>query len=134
MKGGCDGSVMIDGNGGEMSSDSNFGVKRLDIINSIKSAMEGMCPTTVSCADIIAMVGREAVAFNGGPDIQIPLGRKDVDFSSASEADANLPPSTSNVDKVLSIFRAFGMSTEESVAILGFTNFLSTIAKPSLKY
>lgn len=117
--GGCDASIMIDGNGGEMSSGNNFGVKRLDIINSIKSDMEGMCPTTVSCADIIAMAGREAVAFNGGPNIQIPLGRKDVDFSSASEADAKLPPATSSVDKLLSVFGAFGMTTEESVAILG---------------
>jgi peroxidase len=122
---------MIDGNGGEMSSGNNFGVKRLDIINSIKSDMEGMCPTTVSCADIIAMAGREAVAFNGGPDIQIPLGRKDVDFSSASEADAKLPPATSSVDKLLSVFGAFGMTTEESVAILGIAKFLSRHSQAS---
>ena len=123
MQGGCDASIMMDGNGGEMSSDNNFGVKRLDIINSIKSDMEDMCPTTVSCADIIAMAGREAVAFNGGPDIQIPLGRKDIDFSSASEADAKLPPATSSVDRMLSVFGAFGMTADESVAILGTTEF-----------
>lgn len=131
MQGGCDASIMLTANGGEMSSDSNFGVKRLDIINSIKSDMEGTCPTTVSCADIIAMAGRDAVAFNGGPDIKILLGRKDVDSSSASEADAKLPAATSSVDKMLSVFSAFGMTTEESVAILGTVTKTSlTIAMP----
>lgn len=110
---------MIEGNGGEMDSDSNFGVKRLDIINSIKSDMEDMCPLTVSCADIIAMAGRDAVAFNGGPDFQIPLGRKDVDSSSAGEADSKLPPAASTVDRVFSVFGAFGMTHQEAVAILG---------------
>jgi peroxidase len=119
VQGGCDGSIMIEGSGGEMSSDGNFGVKRLDIINSVKSDMEQMCPGTVSCADIIALAGRDAVAFNGGPDIRIPLGRKDADSSSASEADAELPPATSGVDRVLSVFSAFGMTPQESVAMLG---------------
>lgn len=119
--GGCDGSIMIQSNGagGEMSSGGNLGVKRLDIINSVKADMERMCPLTVSCADIIAMAGRDAVAFNGGPNIQIALGRKDTDVSSAAQADAQLPPATSNVDRVMRVFSSFGMSLEESVAILG---------------
>lgn len=119
MQGGCDGSIMVEGNGREMDAGGNFGVKRLDIINSVKADLERMCPMTVSCADIIAMVGRDAVAFSGGPEIQIPLGRKDADFSSASEADAKLPPSTSSVDTILSVFAPFGMSLAESVASLG---------------
>lgn len=110
---------MIEGNGREMSSDGNFGVKRLDIINSVKSDMEQMCPNTVSCADIIALAGRDAVAFNGGPDIRIPLGRRDADVSRAAEADSKLPPATSSVDRVLSVFAPFGMTPEESVAMLG---------------
>lgn len=114
---------MMEGDGGEMDAGSNFGVKRLDIINSVKSDMEDMCPLTVSCADIIAMAGRDAVAYNGGPEIQIPLGRKDADFSSATEAEAKLPPATSNVDRVLNVFAPFGMSIAESVAILGTLAF-----------
>jgi len=120
VQGGCDGSIMIEANaGGEMSAGSNLGVKRLDIINSVKADMEKSCPMTVSCADIIAMAGRDAVAFNGGPNIQIALGRKDADSSSAAQADAELPPSTSNVDRILSVFSPYGMTLAESVAILG---------------
>lgn len=117
--GGCDGSIMIQGPGREMSSDSNFGVRRLDIINSIKSDLEDSCPLTVSCADIIALTGREAVAFSGGPTIQIPLGRRDVVTSTSSSADSSLPSAVSTVDRVLSLFSSFGMTPQESVAILG---------------
>jgi len=117
--------------GGEMSSGGNLGVKRLDIIDSVKADMEQMCPLTVSCADIIAMAGRDAVAFNGGPNIQIALGRKDTDVSSAAQADAELPPSTSNVDRVVNVFSAFGMSLEESVAILGMSSTACSCSDPT---
>lgn len=117
LQGGCDGSIMIEG--GEMGASNNADVKRLDIINSIKADMEQMCPSTVSCADIIALAGRDAVAYNGGPDIQIPLGRRDAASSSASEAEAKLPPANSSVDRVLTVFSRFGMTPAESVAILG---------------
>lgn len=117
--GGCDASIMIDEDAGEMASGNNFGIKRLDIINSVKADMEDNCPNTVSCADIIAMAGRDAVAFNGGPDIQIPLGRKDADSSNAGEADSKLPPATSSIDRVFNVFGPFGMTPEEIVAILG---------------
>lgn len=119
LQGGCDGSIMIEGAGKEMSSGSNLGVKRLDIINSVKADMEKTCPSTVSCADIIALAGADAVAFNGGPDIRIALGRRDADVSSVLQADAELPPATSNVDRVLNVFSPFGMTLAESVAILG---------------
>lgn len=111
--------IGADGKAAEMGSGGNLGVKRLDIISNIKAAMERMCPMTVSCADIIAMAGRDAVAFNGGPDIRIPLGRRDASTSSATDADIKLPPATSSVDRVLSVFRPFGMSLAETVAILG---------------
>lgn len=66
FQGGCDASIMIEGSGKEMDAGGNFGVKRLDIINSIKADMEDMCPLTVSCADIIAMAGRDAVEYRAG--------------------------------------------------------------------
>lgn len=61
--------------------------------------------------------------------IQIPLGRKDVRASSAAEADAKLPPATSTVDRVLSLFGSFGMTAEESVAILGAHTVTQSLLK-----
>lgn len=116
---GCDASIMLNGPNSELVSDNNFGIRRLDFIDNVKSTMETMCAKTVSCADIIALAGREAVFHSGGPDIQIPLGRKDSASASNFNADKSLPSATSSVSSMLSLFGTFGMTTEESLAILG---------------
>ncbi|KAL5996468.1 hypothetical protein ACLOJK_026547 [Asimina triloba] len=120
---GCDASILLDDNGGnrssEMVSARNFGVRGRESIGMIKSMLEVACPLTVSCADIIALAAREAVAASGGPHIRVPLGRRDAVSSSYSLADASLPSADTGVDGMLQIFAAKGMSVEESVAILG---------------
>lgn len=119
---GCDASILLDsGPDGtsEMQSASNLGVRRLDIIDSLKGRLEAACPQTVSCADIIAMAGRDAIAFSGGPDIPISFGRFDGSQASASAATAQLPPASINVNDMLNLFSKMGMSLPESVAILG---------------
>ncbi|KAL5996465.1 hypothetical protein ACLOJK_026544 [Asimina triloba] len=126
---GCDASILLDDNGGNRSSEivsaRNFGVRGRESIGMIKSILEVACPLTVSCADIIALAAREAVAASGGPHIRVPLGRRDAVSSSYSLADASLPSADTGVDGMLQIFAAKGMSVEESVAILGIplTNF-----------
>ncbi len=127
---GCDGSIMLEsGNGitSELESGSNFGIRRLDIIDGVKATLEKACPNTVSCADIIAMAGREAVAFTGGPRIDIPLGRRDSTFASAAEATASLPAATISVDQFIALFAGYGMTLSESVAILGEQNVAEAV-------
>ncbi|KAK2644547.1 hypothetical protein Ddye_019742 [Dipteronia dyeriana] len=68
--------------------------------------------------NIIALVARESVAFSGGPEIQIPLGRKDSRTSNHQQADIHLPSSGISVDEFLHIFMSKGMNLEESVALL----------------
>jgi peroxidase len=46
-------------------SGGNLGIRRLDIIAEVKKDLEAACPNTVSCADIVAMVGRDAVSITG---------------------------------------------------------------------
>ncbi|XP_024543674.1 peroxidase 29 [Selaginella moellendorffii] len=121
--GGCDASILLNNKGSitsEMASDRNFGVRELAIIDRIKAAVDAQCGGgEVSCADIVALAGRDAAAIAGGPDFPIQLGRRDATFASNRAADAALPPPTISVDKFLDIFRAMGMSIEESVAIMG---------------
>lgn len=119
---GCDASIMLDnGNDGtaELEAGANLGVRRLDFIDNVKARLEAACPQTVSCADIIAMAARDAVALNGGPDITIPLGRLDGFRASSSDAESALPPATISVSNMLSLFGSMGMNLPESVAILG---------------
>lgn len=97
-----------------------MGIRRLDIIDAAKQALEAQCPNTVSCADIVALAARDAVALAGGPAMAIPLGRKDALSASASNADAQLPSASGSVDAVLHIFfTRYGLSLAESVAIMG---------------
>eukprot|EP00250_Pteridium_aquilinum_P012469 c20749_g1_i1 orf=342-1337(-) len=119
---GCDASIMLDnGSDGstEVEAPANLGIRRLDIIDNVKGRLEAACPQTVSCADIIAMAARDAIAISGGPDISIPLGRLDGFDASSNAAQSALPPATISAPDLLDLFGNMGMGTEESVAILG---------------
>ncbi|KAK8601054.1 hypothetical protein V6N12_050899 [Hibiscus sabdariffa] len=114
---GCDASILL-GNS-EMASGMNFGIRKLQTIHHIKYKLEAECPGQVSCADIIALAAKVSVALSGGPNIQIPLGRKDSTISSLQAADLNIPPPNITVDALLDIFTSKGLNLEESVAIMG---------------
>lgn len=120
---GCDGSILIESLPSkplEMAASKNFGIRKREAINLIKLRIEVECPGQVSCADILVLAAREAVAISGGPSIQVPLGRRDSPFSASSEsADASLPPADIGVDDALGLFGKLGMTAEEAVAILG---------------
>ncbi|CAN8259045.1 unnamed protein product [Cochlearia groenlandica] len=121
---GCDASILIepskDEQFTEIDSAKNFGIRKRDLIGSIKTTLETVCPKQVSCSDIIILAAREAVSLTGGPLISVPLGRKDsLSTPTKHVADSELPPSTADVDSVLSLFADKGMTVEESVAIMG---------------
>lgn len=119
---GCDASILLDSGAdgtNEMDSPSNLGVRRLSIIDRVKAQLETVCPSTVSCADIIAMAARDAVAISGGPDISIQLGRLDGLDASSSSATSLLPTATIAVSNAMALFGGMGMNLEESVAMLG---------------
>ncbi|CAM6104538.1 unnamed protein product [Calypogeia fissa] len=120
--GGCDASILLDTQPGiqsELESGANFGIRDIRFIDSIKGAVELVCPNTVSCADILAMAARDCVSITRGPYINIPLGRRDGTQASNLEADARLPHSDISADNMLNEFAEMGMTAEESVAILG---------------
>ncbi|KAL3626611.1 hypothetical protein CASFOL_030160 [Castilleja foliolosa] len=122
---GCDASILLEPHGhmtkfSEMASSKSFGVRKRDFINLMKSTVEAVCPQMVSCSDIIIMAAREAVAFSGGPRINVPLGRRDTSNPpNFTLADVSLPSPDVGVDEMLRIFAKHGMSIQDSVAILG---------------
>ncbi|KAJ0081748.1 hypothetical protein Patl1_09960 [Pistacia atlantica] len=130
---GCDASILLDYDGlthdSEMVSSKNFGIRHREKIQHIKTTLEAVCPGQVSCADIIALAAREAVCVSGGPQIQIPLGRKDSTTCNHQQANTHLPSSGITVDQLLPIFSSKGMNLKESVAILGnnLTNITNSI-------
>lgn len=121
---GCDASILIEPSGDqqftELDSAKNFGIRKRELIGSIKTSLEVECPQQVSCSDLIILAAREAVALTGGPLIAVPLGRKDsLSTPSKHVADSELPPSTADVDSILNLFAGIDMTIEESVAIMG---------------
>ncbi|EFJ33714.1 hypothetical protein SELMODRAFT_167284 [Selaginella moellendorffii] len=120
--GGCDASILLSSSESitsELVSDRNFGIRRLDFIDSIKSALEASCPGVVSCADIIALAARDSIRISGGPNIPILLGRRDSTSASNLAADRSIPLPTISVDDTISLFQSKGMTLQETVAILG---------------
>lgn len=64
---GCDGSLLLDDYEG-VQSEKNAGpnvnsLRGFDIIDEIKFLVEDACPHTVSCADLLAIVARDAVSL-----------------------------------------------------------------------
>ncbi|XP_026457390.1 peroxidase 29-like [Papaver somniferum] len=116
---GCDASLLLDSDTSEMSSSKNFAIRNRETIGIIKTAVDSVCPGTVSCSDILVLAARDAVAMSGGPKMKVLLGRKDSNTSNHTLADASLPAANTGVGEMLSIFTKRGMTVEESVAILG---------------
>jgi peroxidase len=62
---GCDGSVLLADTGsfvGEQGAAPNAGsIRGMNVIDSIKTQVEAVCPQTVSCADILAVAARDSV-------------------------------------------------------------------------
>ncbi|KAH7373705.1 hypothetical protein KP509_17G069800 [Ceratopteris richardii] len=119
---GCEASILLNkGTDGtrETDSPSNLGIRKLSAIDKVKVQLEAVCPQTVSCADIIALAARDAVARSGGPDIRMPLGRLDGFEASSAAATQALPPATISASGAVRLFEAMGMNLDESVAMLG---------------
>lgn len=60
---GCDASILLDGSNSEKTAVPNLSVRGYDIIDVVKATVEAICPGVVSCADIIVMATRDAVAL-----------------------------------------------------------------------
>ncbi|KAM0827842.1 hypothetical protein ACQ4PT_067925 [Festuca glaucescens] len=119
---GCDGSVLITstaGNTAERDADDNqsLAFEGFDTVNSAKAAVEAACPDQVSCADILTIATRDAIALSGGPFYPVELGRLDGLSSSASSVTGQLPQPTHTINQLVAIFRAQGLTMSHMVAL-----------------
>lgn len=63
---GCDASVLLDSKGkskAEKDGAPNISLHAFYVIDNAKKELEKLCPSVVSCADILAVAARDAVAL-----------------------------------------------------------------------
>ncbi|URE47857.1 Peroxidase [Musa troglodytarum] len=120
---GCDASVLLDDTAtftGEKNAGPNANSLRgFDVIDTIKTAVELLCPGTVSCADILALAARDGVALLGGPSWTVALGRRDATTASQSAANSNLPGPGSSLSQLIAAFAAKGLNARDMTALSG---------------
>ncbi|GAY67282.1 hypothetical protein CUMW_255330 [Citrus unshiu] len=119
---GCDASILLDDSSSidsEKNALPNFKSARgFEVIDSVKSQLERVCPGVVSCADIVAVAARDASFAVGGPSWTVKLGRRDSTTASRSLAE-NLPSFTDGLDKLISTFATKGLNARDLVALSG---------------
>ncbi|KAF3636796.1 Peroxidase 27 [Capsicum annuum] len=121
---GCDGSVLLNftsstGNQTEKQANPNLTLRGFSFIDAVKRLVEAECPGVVSCADIIALVARDAVVVTGGPFWNVPTGRRDGTISNVSEANADIPAPTSNFTRLQQSFAKKGLDLKDLVLLSG---------------
>lgn len=89
------------------------------MIDEAKSELESACPTTVSCADIIAFAARDSAHRLGKINYLVPSGRRDGKISLENDVTANLPPPSFTVAQLEQNFARKGLSMEEMVTLSG---------------
>ncbi|XP_059623818.1 peroxidase 10-like [Cornus florida] len=115
---GCEGSVLLDG--GEKNALPNMNSARgFEVIDAIKANVEKACPSTVSCADILALAAREGVFLQGGPYWSVPLGRRDGLTTSESAANTELPSPFEPLANITAKFASKGLDMNDVVVLSG---------------
>nr|XP_023924923.1 peroxidase 27-like [Quercus suber] len=118
---GCDGSVLLNSSTKQAEKDAipNLSLRGFQIIDNVKSALEKACPGVVSCADIVALVARDAVAASKGPSWEVETGRRDGRISNLTEALLNLIPPFANITILKNDFLQKGLSVKDLVVLSG---------------
>lgn len=118
---GCDASVLLDStpdNKAEKDAKPNLSLRGFGSVERVKAELEKACPNTVSCADILALMARDAVWFTKGPSWPVWLGRKDGRVSIANET-KQLPPPQANITRLTQMFAAQGLDLKDLVVLSG---------------
>ncbi|NP_001311200.1 Peroxidase 43 [Zea mays] len=115
---GCDASVLIRSasNDAEVDNGRNQGLRGQEVVDAAKAQLEDQCPGVVSCADIIALAARDAVAMTGGPSFDVPTGRRDGLTSNLRDADV-LPDAGDSISVLRSRFAASGLDDRDLVLL-----------------
>lgn len=115
---GCDGSVLLEGSTGEQNAPPNQSLRKeaLKLVDDLRARVHEECGRVVSCTDILAVAARDSVVLSGGPNYNVPLGRRD---STTFATVVKLPSPFSNTTVILQDFQEKSFNARETVALSG---------------
>ncbi|KAK2966769.1 hypothetical protein RJ640_015367 [Escallonia rubra] len=120
---GCDASLLLDDTPnmlGEKLALSNINsLRSYEVIDQVKEALENFCPGIVSCADIVIMAARDAVALSGGPIWEVKLGRQDSLTASQEDSNNIMPSPRANATTLIDLFSKYNLSVKDVVSLSG---------------
>ncbi|XP_002527092.2 peroxidase 12 [Ricinus communis] len=122
---GCDGSVLLDGSAGGPSEKSelpNLSLRKesFKIVDDLRARVHRRCGRVVSCSDIVAVAARDSVFLTGGPDYNVPLGRRDgVKFAETNATFEHLVAPFANTTTILDKLARKGLDATDAVALSG---------------
>ncbi|EOX90971.1 Peroxidase superfamily protein [Theobroma cacao] len=120
---GCDASILLDSSrtiiSEKRSNPNRDSARGFEVIDEIKAALEKACPHTVSCADIMALAARDSTVLTGGPNWEVPLGRRDSTGASLSGSNNNIPAPNNTFQTILTKFKRQGLNIVDLVALSG---------------
>ncbi|CAL9767780.1 unnamed protein product [Musa acuminata subsp. burmannicoides] len=122
---GCDGSILLDGSAGgpsEKDAPPNVTLRlaAFKAINELQALITAACGHVVSCADVAALAARDSVYLSGGPDYEVPLGRRDgLSYATMEAVLSFIPPPTSNVTDLIDLFGKLGLDAYDLVSLSG---------------
>ncbi|XP_073053968.1 lignin-forming anionic peroxidase-like [Primulina eburnea] len=120
---GCDGSILLDESPtirSEKTAIPNINSARgYNVIEDAKRALEGKCPSVVSCADILTVAARDASVAVGGPTWEVKLGRKDSTTANRDRANTDLPSPFADANALIAAFAVKGLNTRDMIALSG---------------
>lgn len=116
---GCDASILLNlTSGSELAAVPNRSIRKSarQAVDDIKGKLESLCKGIVSCADIVVRASAVAVRQSGGPNFNVPLGRRDSLSFSPSTSD--LPGPQSTYAQLLSAFTSKGLGNAADIVAL----------------
>ncbi|KAJ9146096.1 hypothetical protein P3X46_028406 [Hevea brasiliensis] len=122
---GCDSSVLLDGSAGGPSEKSelpNLTLRKeaFKIVNNLREIVHKECGRIVSCSDIVAIAARDSVVLTGGPDYDVPLGRRDgVVFAQVNQTFVDLVGPDANTTTILTKLARKNLDATDAVALSG---------------
>ncbi|KAL5712987.1 peroxidase [Ranunculus cassubicifolius] len=126
---GCEASILLSGIAHDMHSrevEKDYWMNEslndvYDVYDEIKKEVENQCPNTVSCADIVALVARDAVSYQYGKSLwEVQTGRRDGKIMTAiHDATINLPRVHYDIKRLEHKFGNKGLSIRDLVVLSG---------------